>query len=104
VEEPAEDTNTTIITEAGEGQHGPDTDIVQLGKRGWRNLSLAVRRKSSMEAVDKSLTTRNEEKKQNDATLRLKLKKKMRLEKSGELQHEQTHSSTRRTTLKLGKT
>ena len=100
VEEPAEDTNTTITTQAGEDQHGPDTDIVQLGQcTGTQKMVTG----SSMEAVDTSLTTRNEEKKQDDAMLSHKRKKKMRLEKSGDLQHERTRGSTRRTTLKLGK-
>jgi hypothetical protein len=61
------------------------------------------REDSWMEAVDTSLTSRNEEKKQDDVMLSLKRKKKMRLEKSNDLQHERTRSSTRRTTLKLGK-
>ena len=104
MEEPSEDTNTTTKTQAGEDQHGPDTDILQLGQcTGTEEMVIRSEREdSSMEAVDTSLAPRNEEKKQNDATLRPTLKK-MRLEKSGDLQHERNHSSTRRTTLKPGK-
>jgi len=43
---------------------------------------------NSMEAVDASLTPRNEKKKYDDAILSSKCKKKMRLEKCGDLQHE----------------
>lgn len=59
---------------------------------------------NSMEVVDNSVISRNEETKQEDTMLTLKRKKKMKIEKSGDPQHEQTRSSTRRTTLKLGKT
>ena len=106
VKEPVEETNTTITTQAGEDQHGPDTDIVQLSQcTGTEKMVIGSEREdSSMEAVDTSLTPRNEQKKQDDATLSPKRKKKMRLEKKGDLQHERTRSSTRRTTFKLGKT
>ena len=57
-----------------------------------------------MEAVDTSLKPRNEEKKQDNYMLSPKRKKKMILEKRGDLQHERTRSSTLKTKLKLGKT
>jgi hypothetical protein len=57
-----------------------------------------------MEVVDSSVTQWKEEKKQEDIMQTLKRKKKMKIEKSGDPQHEQTRSSTPRTILKLGKT
>jgi hypothetical protein len=55
-----------------------------------------------MEVVDISMISRKEEKKQEDNTQTLKRKKKMKIEKSGAPQLEQTRSSTRRTKIKLG--
>jgi hypothetical protein len=106
MEEPAKDTNTTITRQAGEDHHGPDTDIVQLGQcTGTEQMVIGSEREDSlMEAVDTSLTPRNKKKKQDDTMLSPKGKNKTRLEKSGDFQHERTLSSTRRTTLKLGKT
>jgi hypothetical protein len=83
VEEPAEDKNTTITTQAGEDQHGPDTDIVQLGQcTGTEKMVIGSDREDSlMEAVDTNLTPRNEEKKQDDPTLSHKRKKNETREK-----------------------
>jgi len=78
VEEPAEDTNITITTQAGEDHHGSDTDIVQLGQcTGTEETVIGSEREArSMEAVDTSLTPRNKEKKQDDAMLSPKRKKR----------------------------
>jgi hypothetical protein len=105
VAEAAVDTNTNTIMQAGEDQHGPD-DRARLGQC-ERTEETAIGSEIdniSKEALDTTLLPKNEEEKQDDATLSPKRKKKMRLERRGDQQNERSRSGTRRTTLKLGKT
>ena len=84
VGESAVDTNTKTM-EAGEDQHGLD-DRARLGQyERTEEMSIGSENdNSSTEALDTNVLPQNEEKKQDDATLSSKRKKKMRLENSGD--------------------
>ena len=91
VAEPALDTNTTTTMQAGEDQHGPD-DRARPGqcKRTEETAIGGETDNSSKEALGTTMLPQNEEKKQDDATLSPKRKKKVSLERSGDQQNERT--------------
>jgi hypothetical protein len=92
-----EDINSPEITHEDEDRHKQDNDKTQPSQCTVfkEPISESEKEDNSMEIVDSNETTTNPK--------TLKRKKKMKIEKSCGPQHEQTRSSTRRTTLKLRK-